>query len=142
MIFKGVIVVAGIVFGILVAVFLLSGYSEDSHQIDEQEHSDKTRVMNIAKQFIQTSPTFSYDGISDSLEIKLISSNINNSNFVLEAKFKTLHAGYGDRTKLDLPEEITLHTIQVLIVNDKVISAVIDNQWDEVNQITCHTASC
>jgi len=60
----------------------------------------------------------------------------------LEGKFKTLHVGYGNRENLDLPEDITLHTIIVSIVDEKIISAVIDNQWDELNQITCNTAQC
>ena len=142
MIFKGVIIVAGIAFGILAAVVLFSGYFEDSQEIDGQEQNNETKIVNIAKQFIVSSPTFSYDGIAETLEIDIISSNTSDSNFLLEGKFKTLHSGYGNRTKLDLSEDITSHTIEVLIVDEKIISAVIDNQWDELNQITCHTASC
>ena len=48
MIFKGVIIVAGIVFGILVAVILFSGYLEDSQEIDGQNQIDETKIMNIA----------------------------------------------------------------------------------------------
>ena len=142
MIFKGVIIVAGIAFGILATVVLFSGYFEDSQKIDEQEQNNETRIVNIAKQFIVSSPTFSYDGIAETLEIDIISSNTSDSNFLLEGKFKTTHSGYGNRTKLDLSEDITSHTIEVLIVDEKIISAVIDNQWDELNQITCHTVRC
>jgi len=140
--FKGVIIVAGIVFGILTVVVLLSGYFEDSQEIDGQKENKETKIVNIAKQFIITNPTFSYDGIIETLEIEIISADNSNSNFLLEGKFKTLYSGYGDRTKLEFSEEITLHTIEVVIVNEKIISAVIDNQWDDLNQITCHTASC
>ena len=141
MIFKGVIIVAGIAFGILVAVVLFSGYFEDSQEIDGQEQNNETKIVNIAKQFIVSSPTFSYDGIAETLEIDIISSNTSDSNFLLEGKFKTLHSGYGNRTKLDLSKDITLHTI-VLIVKEKMISAVIDKQRDELNQITWHKVIC
>jgi hypothetical protein len=43
---------------------------------------------------------------------------------------------------LNLPEDITEHTIDAVIVNGRVISAVIDNMWDELNQINCNAASC
>ena len=111
---------------------LLNGVSEDYPQ----------KIIGITKQFIITSPTFSYDGIPDSLEIKIISSDVSDSNFLLEGKFKTIHTGYGNRENLDLPEDITLHTIVVSVVDENIISAVIDNQWDELNQITCNTAQC
>lgn len=142
MIFKGVIIVAGIIFGVLAAVILFSGYFENSQEINGQNQNNETKIMSIAKQFIMTSPTFSYDGIADTLEIEIISAYSLDSKFLLEGKFKTLHDGYGNRAKLDLSEEITLHTIEVVIVDEKVISAVIDNQWDELNQIPCNTASC
>ena len=141
--FKGVIIVAAIVFGIIVTAVLFSynfEFSQDT--FDGQTENDSQKALNIAKQFVITSPTFSYDGISDTLEIEIISADNSDSKFLLEGKFKTRHSGYGDRAKLDLSEEITLHTVEVVIVDEKVISAVIDNQWDELNQITCHTASC
>ena len=125
--------------GILI---LFSGYFENSQEVDGQNHNDKTKIMSIPKQFVMTSPTFSYDGIYDSLEIKIISSNVEESKFLLEGKFKTLHTGYGDRENADLVEDITPHVIEISIVDNRIISAVIDNRWDELNQITCRTVTC
>ena len=96
----------------------------------------------MTKQLITTSPTFAFDGIVDSLEIKIISADTYESKYFLEGKFKTLHTGYGDRTNLELSKDITLHIIEISVVDGQIISAVIDNQWDELNQITCNTASC
>jgi hypothetical protein len=104
-------------------------------------HSSQ-KIINIAKQFIKTSPTFSYDGISDTLELEITSLDNSDSKFLVEGKFKTPHNGYGNRTKMDLSEDITLHIIEIVIIEDKIISAVIDDQWDELNQITCTTARC
>ena len=112
------------------------------HRLTGNKKNDDAKIVNIVKQFIVTSPTFSYDGIIETLEIDIISSNTSDSKFLLEGKFKTLHSGYGDLEKVELSEKITLHSIEVLIVDEKVISAVIDNKWDEINQSTCHTARC
>ena len=143
MFFKGVIIIAAIVFGIiLVAVLFPYDFEGTQYYPDGLTENDSKKIIDLTKQFILTSPTFSYDGISDTLEIKIISVDSSNSKFLLEGKFKTLHIGYGNRENLDISEDITLHTIEVFIVNEKIISAVIDNKWDELNQITCNTASC
>ena len=142
MIFKGVIIVAGIVFGVISAAVLFSYDFENGEFYDGLSERDSQKIIDITKQFIVSSPTFSYDGISDTLEIEVISADTGDSKFFLKGKFKTSHAGYGNRENLELSEDITLHTIDVAIVDGKVISAVIDNQWDELNQITCDTATC
>jgi hypothetical protein len=143
MFFKGVIIVAAIALGVIsVAVMFSYDFEDSRYSLDELTKDDSQKIIDFTKQFIMTSPTFSYDGIPDSLEIKITSSDSSNSGFLLEGKFKTVHTGYGDRENLDLSEDITLHTILVSIVDEKIISAVIDNQWDELNQITCNTAQC
>jgi len=143
MFFKGVIIIAAIALGVISAAVLFSNNFEDSqYSFDGKTENYSQKIIDFTKQFIMTSPTFSYDGIHDSLEIKITSDDSSNTKFLLEGKFKTLHTGYGNRENLDLPEDITLHTILVSVVNEKIISAVIDNRWDELNQITCNTAQC
>lgn len=143
MFFKGVIIVAAIALGVI-SVAVMSSYDfEDSTYFPNGiTENDSEKIIDFTRQFIINGPTFSYDGIPDSLEIKIVSADESDSKFLLEGKFKTLHTGYGNRENLDLPEDITLHTIIVSIVDEKIISAVIDNQWDELNQITCNTAQC
>ena len=143
MFFKGVIIVAAIALGVISIAVLLSNNFEDSqYSFDGLIEDDSQKIIDFTKQFIMTSPTFSYDGIPDSLKIKITSADSSNTKFLLEGKFKTLHTGYGNRENSDLPEDITLHTILVSVVDEQIISAVIDNQWDELNQITCNTAQC
>jgi len=143
MFFKGVIIVATIALG-AISVAVMSSYDfEDSpYSLNGKMENDSGKIIDFTRQFIVTSPTFSYDGIPDSLEIEIVSADDSDSKFLLEGKFKTLHASYGNRENLDLPEDITLHIITVSVVDEKIISAVIDNQWDELNQITCITAQC
>ena len=141
MFFKGVIIIAAIILGAISAIVLVSDYFESSQEVVERTEIDSQKIIELSQQFISTSPTFSYDGISDSLEIK-INSLETGSGFFIEGKFKTTHNGYGNRASLDLPEDITLHIIELVIVEEKIISAIIDYQWDELNQITCTAASC
>jgi len=143
MFFKGVIIVAAIALGVIsVAVMSSYDFEDSTYSPNGITENDSEKIIDFTRQFIINGPTFSYDGISDSLEIKIVSADDSDSKFLLEGKFKTLHTGYGNRGNLDLPEDITLHTIRVSVVDEKIISAVIDNQWDELNQITCNTAQC
>ena len=143
MFFKGVIIVAAIALG-AISVAVMSSYDFENSQYSPngKTENDSEKIIDFTRQFVMTSPTFSYDGIPNSLEIEIVSADDSDSKFLLEGKFNTLHAGYGNRENLNLPEYITLHTIIVSIVDEKIISAVIDNQWDELNQITCNTAQC
>ena len=126
MFFKGVIIVAAITLGVILVAVMFSYDFEDSQYFPNGiTENDFEKIIDFTRQFVLTGPTFSYDGIADSLEIEIVSADDSNSKFILEGKFKTLHAGYGNRENLDLPEDITLHTIVVSIVDEKVISAVI-----------------
>jgi len=143
MFFKGVIIVAAIALGVIsVAVMFSYDFEDSQYSPNGITENDSEKIIDFTRQFIITGPTFSYDGILDSLEIKIVSADDSDSKFLLEGKFKTLHTGYGNRENSDLPEDIVLHTIMVSIVDEKIISAVIDNRWDELNQITCNTAQC
>ncbi|KAF6245203.1 hypothetical protein [Nitrosopumilus sp. b2] len=142
MFFKGVIIVAGIVLVAIVTTVFVYDSEVTQNYFNGITKNDSQKIIDLTQQFIVTSPTFAFDGISDSLEIKIISDNASESKYILKGQFKTLHIGYGDRTNLDLSEDITLHVIAISVVDGKIISAIIDNQWDELNQITCNVANC
>jgi hypothetical protein len=127
--------------GVISAIVIVSDYFESSQEIVDRTEMDSQKIIKLAQNFITTSPTFSYDGDSESLEIEITSLE-SGSKFFVKGKFKTTHSGYGNRANLDLPEDITLHIIELVIVEEKIVSAIIDNQWDELNQITCTAASC
>ncbi|MDH3853098.1 MAG: hypothetical protein OES23_01455 [Nitrosopumilus sp.] len=143
MFFKGVIIVAAIALGVIsVAVMSSYDFEDSQYSLNGKMENNSEKIIDFTRQFIINGPTFSYDGIAETLEIEIVSADDSDSKFLLEGKFKTFHTGYGNRENLDLPEDITLHTITVSVVDEKIISAVIDNQWDELNQITCNTAQC
>ena len=74
MFFKGVIIVAGIVLVAISATVLLYDFEDSQIQFGVSEDNPQ-KIIGITKQFIITGPTFSYDGIPDSLEIRVTSSD-------------------------------------------------------------------
>jgi hypothetical protein len=89
----------------------------------------------IAKDFVVTSPTFAFDGIPDTLQVgDVMVLESFPQQYVVTINFDSLHGGYGNRTGQILTQAITPHVIVVTIVEDKVVSAFIDDGWDELNQ--------
>ena len=66
MFFKGVIIVAAIALGAISIAVVSSDYFEDSqHSTDGIIETNSEKIIDFTRQFIMTSPTFSYDGIPD-----------------------------------------------------------------------------
>jgi len=93
-------------------------------------------VLDIAQEFIKSSPTFVFDGMPETLEVELVA--IRESfpeQYVIEADFDSLHGGYGDRTDQMVIQVITQHTMNLVVINGEVTSAILDGKWDELNQL-------
>ena len=85
--------------------------------------------------FLVNSPTFSFDGIIESITVMEIYSIENDpTQYVVVLVFNTSHAGWGDREGTFVAQIITPHVIKITIVEDEVIEAIIDDVWDEINQ--------
>lgn len=89
----------------------------------------------IALSFLRSSPTFKFDGVEASIRVSEV--------FVMESypvqyafmvAFECAHPGYGDRTGQVLAQVITPHEIRIVVSAGEVRSAVIDGEWDELNQ--------
>lgn len=101
------------------------GSSDNVEQITE----------DIAKEFIIQAPTFKFDGIIDTLkvqDIKILESFP--VQYIITITFDSAHAGYGDRSDQFVATVITPHTAEVTIVNYNIVSATLDEKWDEQNQ--------
>jgi hypothetical protein len=93
-------------------------------------------ALSVAEWFVRSSPTFSFDGIEETLHLEI--TEIRESfpeQFVIKADFDSRHGGYGDRTDQIVTQVITPHQMDLVVINGKVISAVIDAKWDELNQV-------
>ncbi len=87
----------------------------------------------MAEKWIKQSPTYAYDGYDLELENHHVLESFPEQH-VLTYSFKSRHGGYGNRSGQMVTQVITPHNITVRIEQRKVVSAVIDNQWDEIEQ--------
>ena len=96
------------------------------------ENVNKTDEVKIAKNFIESSPTFSYDGIPGSIEV--VDKERVNDGWKITLKFRCRSAGYGNRSGMMVAQVITEHIAEIVIRDHKVISAIYDGKWDELAQ--------
>lgn len=104
-----------------------------------KKDSQEILSLQAAEQFILTFPTYSFDGIHGSLDLKI--TNVRKTIppvVTIDGAFQTKHSGYGDRTGHDFPHEETTHehTVSMTVVQiNKIHSAIIDDEWNEIKQL-------
>ena len=100
-----------------------------------KQNQNDLDVEEIAIEFLVNGPTFSFDGIKESIQIietySMESYPIQN---VVVIAFSTSHAGWGNREGTFVAQVITPHVIKITLVEGKIVAAIIDEKWDEVNQ--------
>ena len=89
----------------------------------------------IAIDFLKNSPTFKFDGIETSIQVKdnyvlKTSSEV----YIFEIGFTCASSGYGDRSDMMVAQVLTNHTILIKVAGGKVVSAIIDGSWNELTQ--------
>ncbi|AKB23023.1 MULTISPECIES: hypothetical protein [unclassified Methanosarcina] len=87
----------------------------------------------IAETWVETAPTYSFDGFALDLEDHEMLETFPEQH-VLNYTFTSSHNGYGNRTDQIVTEAHTLHSIEVIVFEGKVMSALIDGEWDEISQ--------
>jgi hypothetical protein len=113
----------------------LESVVERAHQKTGASQNVEERVAGIAKDFVVQAPTFKFDGITETLRVLgVVTREIFPLQHVITITFDSRHAGYGNRTGQVLAQVITPHTAEVTVVNDNVVSAILDDQWDELKQ--------
>lgn len=88
----------------------------------------------VAENFVRNSPTFTFDGMEDTLELVDTLRARCPYCWVFVFEFDSAHAGYGDRTGQVVAEVITHHRVSIAVEQMKVASAVIDDEWDMIRQ--------
>jgi hypothetical protein len=99
------------------------------------EVKEEDAAVGAAMAFVKNGATYGYDGIPGTLAVR--ETRILESypvQYVVVIAFESRHAGYGDRTGQILAQVITPHTAEVKVVQNTVVSAVLDGRWDELNQ--------
>lgn len=99
-----------------------------------QEEKERNEALGVAQRYVVTSPTFAFDGdinTLDTLSIDTLESFP--VQYKIRMSFDSSHAGFGDREGQMLAQVITPHTIEIIVSEGEVISAVTDGTWDEQN---------
>lgn len=114
-----------IIFSLL--IILVSCIEKETTKEYSLEESKK-----IAESFVINSLTYSSDGSN----LRLIDSNkLRCDNcFIFVFEFTSSHAGFGDRSEKVIAEVVIEHVISVIVQNDEVVQAIIDNRWNEIKQ--------
>jgi len=94
----------------------------------------KEESQRTAEEFLRNSPTFVFDGISDTLELTNTLTARCPYCWAFIFEFESRHAGYGDRTGQALAQVITPHKVTIAVEQGEIKSAVMDNKWDMISQ--------
>ena len=102
-------------------------------QVKPMEYSEEGAI-DLALHFLRNSPTYRFDGIPDSIRVVGVEALRRPYTWEVTIAFQCLHAGYGDRTGKMLAQVITPHEILVVVEEDRVVRAIVDDKWDELEQ--------
>ncbi|UCB43202.1 MAG: META domain-containing protein [Dehalococcoidales bacterium] len=89
---------------------------------------------DIAEEFVKNSPTFTYDGIEETLELTDTLTARCPFCWAFTFEFDSRHAGYGTREGETLAQVITPHEAVIIINKGEVVSAIMDREWDMLRQ--------
>jgi hypothetical protein len=121
-----------VVFALVIAgafpALSLNALQNQTNKYTEQE------AVEIALDFVETCSTFLFDGVDDSGEV--VSLDILRMPWTWEVtiRFQSTHAGYGNRSSQMLAQVMTAHEVRVTVSAGAVIRAVMDGEWDVLNQ--------
>jgi hypothetical protein len=111
----------------LAVVLSLIGLSCTQPPADSQEGGQK-----VAEEFVKQEATYRFDGIPETLVVRSITAVGNGWKYTIE--FDNRHGGYGNRSGQVLDLVITHHRAEITVQTGKVTQAIMDGQWDMINQ--------
>lgn len=122
-----------IAIGVTVAYFVPAKTTLTSIPITPEE-KEKNDALGVAQRYIVTSPTFAFDGDINTLDTEYVGSLESFPvQYMIKMAFNSAHGGFGNREGQMLTQAITHHKMDIVVSEGKVISAVTDETWDELN---------
>ena len=126
--------IAGIIAATLIALYFAPLKTELTTIPETQEDRNRNDALGVAQRFIVTTPTFAFDGDINTLDTEYVGATKSiPPQYIIRISFNSSHGGYGDRQGQMLTQAITPHTMEIIVLQGKVISAVTDQIWDELN---------
>jgi len=100
-----------------------------------EEDQQKNNALGIAQKFVVTTPTFEFDGNINTLDTLVIDKLKSFPNrYFVKFGFESTYDGYGNRANQMVNKVITPHTIEIIVSEGEVVSAITDGVWDEINK--------
>lgn len=132
--FVAIAAIIGIIaIGVTVAYFVPAKTTLTSIPITPEE-KEKNDALGVAQRYIVTSPTFAFDGDINTLDTEYVGTMESFPvQYMIKMAFDSTHGGYGNREGQMLTQVITHHKMDIVVSEGKVISAVTDETWDELN---------
>jgi hypothetical protein len=94
---------------------------------------NEAAAVERAIEFLRNSPTFRFDGMPESIRVET-AERLGPFSWRITIAFVCRHSGYGDRTGKVLLQVLTPHRIRIEIERGTIISAIVDEMWDELAQ--------
>jgi heat shock protein HslJ/outer membrane murein-binding lipoprotein Lpp len=94
----------------------------------------KTIHENFARYFVEHEATYLFDGMEETLTMTAADYSADGAAWVITFTFDSRQAGYGDREGQMLAQVITPHEAILKLRQGSLESAVMDGQWNMVNQ--------
>jgi hypothetical protein len=119
---------------VILAVVLFIGFLISTLEISDLEEKETTDdLFSLAEEKIIDLPTFKERGGHDLEYVRTV--EIGEGVFELTFTFNSSFAGYGKVGEDEMSAQvITPHTVVVVIENGEIISVIIDEHFDELNQ--------
>jgi len=126
--------IIGIIVAGVTGTYFVSAQTTLTEIPTTQEEQERSNAMEVARKYIVTSPTFAFDGLSETLDVEDVS--IMESypvQYRIKISFDSSHGGFGNREGQILTQIITPHKVDIIVSEGEVLSAVTDETWDELN---------
>jgi hypothetical protein len=104
--------------------------------LEEMNYSEEQSKQIVENWIVNQAATYVFDGTDLNLEEVLALDLANcESCYQFVYSFNSRHSGYGNREGKILAQVITPHSLVVTIENGRIVQAVIDDIYDELNQV-------
>lgn len=123
---KKIIITIIAIIAVIGGFFLLRGE-------EEKKLSGIEEAREVAENWIvNNSPTYTFDG--SGLALQSEEELAEEETYLFVFSFESRAAGYGDRTSEMAAQVITSHTVEIIVQEGEVVSAVTDGDYDEMKR--------
>lgn len=98
------------------------------------EQMSEEESQQIALDFLKKSPTFTFNGIENSIKLVRVEPAFCPHCWGFVYEFRCAHPGYGDRSGQILAQVITDHEAMIGVSMGEVDGGTIDGKWDMIHQ--------